>query len=76
MDRFSETHGRSITKTISWRVVATLVTLGVLYAYTGKFFISLTITLTAAALSTIAYYIHERTWNTIQWGRAKKKGLI
>ncbi len=56
-------------KIITWRIVATLVTLLVVYVFTRSAGDSLEITLTAALVSMIAYYIHERVWNIHNWGR-------
>jgi uncharacterized membrane protein len=64
-----ETKRRSIVKAVTWRAVATLLTLVVAYVFTGTIAESLGIALTAAILNIIAYYCHERTWNWIQWGR-------
>lgn len=64
-----ETKTRSITKTITWRIIATLITWAVAYWFTGSIAGSLALTLVAAALSMIAYYIHERVWNSVKWGK-------
>jgi len=66
---FQETKSRSIIKSIIWRVVATLLTWGVIYFFNGSVGDSLKITLWAAGLSMIVYYIHERIWNKIKWGK-------
>ncbi|MDP3792143.1 MAG: DUF2061 domain-containing protein [bacterium] len=66
-----ETSKRSLVKTIVWRVVATLVTLVVVYVFTGRISESLKITLTAAFISMVVYYIHERVWSKINWERNK-----
>lgn len=66
---FVETQGRSIAKTMVWRVIATVITGSVIYAFTGELLESSKITLAAAALSMLAYYIFERTWNKVGWGK-------
>lgn len=63
------TKQRSAIKAITWRVIGTLDT----------FILSLLITkepVTAGAIAsfevltkTILYYLHERGWNRVQWGR-------
>jgi len=53
---------RSATKTIVWRVLATVITGVVVYLYTGQLGESTKITLTAAVILTVAYYLHERFW--------------
>ncbi|MCX6702030.1 MAG: DUF2061 domain-containing protein [Candidatus Zambryskibacteria bacterium] len=69
MNNYSDTKTRSIVKTIIWRVIATLLTWGTIYFFTGKLSESFKMTIIAAAISMIAYYIHERIWNNIQWGK-------
>lgn len=66
-----ETKKRSIIKSISWRILATMLTLLVAYTFIGELSTAAGLTLTAAALNTILYYAHERSWNLIVWGRKK-----
>ncbi len=70
-----ETKTRSIAKTIIWRVFATLITWGTIYFYTGKLSESIEITLVAALVGMAAYYIHERVWNKIKWGKIEEAHL-
>lgn len=63
-----ETRFRSLIKTVTWRVLATLGTWLVVYLFTGQFWESLGASITAAIFSMIPYYIHERAWNRISWG--------
>ena len=67
-----ETKARSLVKTVVWRIIATLITWLTIYAYTGQFGESTKITLVAAFIAMIAYYIYERIWNLIRWGRTVK----
>lgn len=69
---FIESKSRSLIKTIIWRLIATILTGGVAYYFTGEIFEASKITLVAAALSMIAYYIFERIWNKINWGKLNK----
>ena len=69
MKTVNETKTRSLIKTVTWRVVATLVTLLVVYMFTKAIGSSIKITLTAAFVSMVAYYIHERVWNLHNWRR-------
>jgi len=45
------------------------VTLGVAYAMTGSVGKASGIAVFAGILSTFFYYLHERVWNVISWGR-------
>lgn len=67
--RGHELHSRSFTKAVTWRVVATLLSLCVIYFFTEQFIESVKITVIAGTLSTLAYYLHERAWNAIKWGK-------
>ncbi len=60
---------RSIVKTVVWRVLATLITFITVYTFTGEIGPATTITLTAAALLAVGYYLHERFWDKVEWGR-------
>ena len=64
-----DSHKRPFLKTMSWRVLATIITGIVVYLYTGKIGESSKITLTAAVILTIVYYLHERFWI---WMRSRK----
>lgn len=57
-----DTKSKSAIKTITWRVLVTLITGTVAFIYTGKIIESSAITLTAAVVSTLTYYLHERFW--------------
>lgn len=59
----NDSRKKSIYKTISWRIIAILLSLGCAYLFVGSIVLSLEIVVTANALSVVAYYIHERIWN-------------
>jgi uncharacterized membrane protein len=64
-----DTLKRTLTKTIIWRVIATLITLVVTYAFTGELQQATNITLVIAALLMMGYYFNERIWDKVEWGR-------
>ncbi|MDZ4243712.1 MAG: DUF2061 domain-containing protein [Candidatus Doudnabacteria bacterium] len=53
---------RPIIKTISWRILAMIITGAVVYTYTGKIKESGEISIVAALILTLVYYFHERFW--------------
>jgi len=63
---------RTIAKTISWRLIATLITGIAVYTITGSISISLTSAMWINMVKTIAYYFHERMWEKIKWGRIER----
>ena len=55
-------HIRPVIKTVSWRILAVIITGSVVYAYTGEIRKSGEISLVAGLILTFAYYLHERFW--------------
>ncbi|MFQ5681329.1 MAG: DUF2061 domain-containing protein [Candidatus Omnitrophota bacterium] len=66
-----ETHKRSIAKTVTWRVVAVVVTMIAVYVYSGDVRESVVVSLSANVIKMFLYYLHERVWNRLDFGRAK-----
>lgn len=63
-----ETQSRTIAKTISWRVFATLITSTIVWLVTGKAELGLSIAVFDCAIKLVTYYIHERVWNHVGFG--------
>jgi uncharacterized membrane protein len=66
---YQETPTRSILKAFSWRVVATLATIGIVFAFTGKLQLSLKVGIVEVLVKALIYYFHERAWNRIAAGK-------
>jgi uncharacterized membrane protein len=60
---------RSFVKTITYRLVIVILVYIVSYYVTHQSKEALAITGWNALLATIIYYIHERIWSRIHWGR-------
>ena len=65
----TETTARSIAKTVSWRITGSGATFAISYAILGDFAVSGTIALIQLTFNTVLYFVHERVWNWITWGR-------
>ena len=65
----SDTKLRSISKTISWRITGTLCTFIVSWLILGDLTVSGTIAIIQLTLNTVVFYIHERLWNFVKWGK-------
>lgn len=63
-----ETHKRSIMKSITFRIIATILTFLVVWIFTRDIFVSSGITIVENLLKMAAYYFHERAWNKSCWG--------
>ena len=61
---------RSLTKAISWRVLATLTTMIVVFWFTGELVLAASVGIIDAIIKILIYYGHERVWNAIKWGRS------
>jgi len=66
-----DTQRRSILKTISWRVVATLVTGVVAFIVTGRVDMAITVGLGDSLVKFFTYYLHERMWSKIRFGQVR-----
>jgi uncharacterized membrane protein len=66
-----ETPKRSLAKTISWRITGSTATFFIAYFMTGDFTVAGIIGITQMIFNTVLYYVHERIWNNIVWGRIK-----
>ena len=52
----------SLLKTISWRIIGTIVTIIIAYFFTGKIDVALGIGSFEAIAKMVFYYLHERAW--------------
>ena len=66
-----EAHKRTIAKTISWRVIATLTTMIIVFLFTRKIALSLGVGFFEVIAKITFYYFHERIWHKISWGTSK-----
>ena len=66
---FKESSTRSVVKALSWRFVATLTTTMLVFAFTGRFDLAITVGLLEALVKMVLYFAHERVWNKLGFGR-------
>lgn len=66
---FHESAKRSIVKSITFRILVMLGDGLIIYTITKKADLALSIILLSNLSSTIIYYVHERAWNKVKWGR-------
>lgn len=62
---------RTMVKTISWRALATITTISIVYLFTGELTLAAEIGLVEVVAKLALYYGHERLWNWIPWGRSR-----
>jgi adenylylsulfate kinase len=66
---FEESAWRSVYKAVSWRILATLTTTLLVYAFTRRTDIAVTIGLLEGVAKMGLYFGHERVWNRLNVGR-------
>jgi len=64
-----EARFRSIVKALTWRVIATSTTMALAYAVTGDLKVAGAIGMADLVIKLFFYYVHERAWGRIPWGR-------
>jgi uncharacterized membrane protein len=64
---------RSLMKAVSWRIIATLTTVLLVFAFTGNLVVSGGVGVTELLSKTLIYFLHERAWNLTNFGREQKR---
>lgn len=67
----SEAHTRTVVKAVSWRVIATLTTMTIVYTFTREFVLTLGIGFFEVTCKILFFYLHERLWQRIRWGKER-----
>lgn len=62
---------RSICKTISWRLTGSVSTFLITFLILGNLSIAGSIAIIQIIVNTILYYVHERIWNRVTFGRQR-----
>ena len=73
---YKETNTRSIVKTISWRILATLTTIALVYIFIGDVSVALSVGGIEVFLKMLIYFLHERGWDKIKFGRKEIKPMV
>jgi uncharacterized membrane protein len=69
-----DSNTRSLVKGVSWRTIGTIDTFLIAYLYFGDLSLAAPIAATEVLTKVLLYYLHERLWNAISWGRFGKNG--
>jgi uncharacterized membrane protein len=70
--RAREAHTRSIAKAISWRITGSIDTFVLSLLITGSFKLAGSIASVEVITKITLYYVHERAWACVPWGRARR----
>lgn len=64
-----ESKSRSLTKTVTWRVTGSGATFLIAFLISGTWQLAGTIAVIQLVANTALYYVHERLWARIKWGK-------
>ena len=66
----TELQKRTVVKTLTWRITASLTTFIIAWILTGDLLIGISIGSIEAIVKIFLYYFHERICNTISWAKS------
>ena len=66
-----ESNSRSIAKAISYRLLGSLSTALIVFVFSGNATVSIGVGAVDMVTKIALYYLHERLWNYISFGRQK-----
>jgi uncharacterized membrane protein len=68
----NDTPVRSLAKAVSWRVTGTIDTFLISWLITGQLLLASGIAFTEIMTKIALFWVHERIWNKVSWGRSDK----
>jgi len=67
---YYEHHKRSIVKTLGFHALIIVADAIVVFAITGKYTTTLSVIIATNIVSGVIYFLHERAWNRVHWGKS------
>jgi uncharacterized membrane protein len=67
---YLEHNKRSLVKALTFRSVILISDSIIIYLITHRLDITLSVIVFSNIASTVLYFVHERFWNRIQWGKS------
>jgi len=64
-----ETLRRTVVKTISYRISIVILDFVAIYLFTGQIKVAIGFMIVSNIYTTVGYFLHERIWDKIKWGR-------
>lgn len=64
-----ESRYRSVAKAISWRLIALVITMSIVYRITDKGLLALEVGVLDSLIKILVYYVHERGWGRFPLGQ-------
>ena len=73
---FYESNTRSIAKSVSWRVLGTLVTASLVLIFTGRLSLAAGVGALEIVSKMALFFLHERVWDRVRFGRHKVEPAV
>ena len=67
--KFYEKAMRSLGKVVTWRILVTITNFVGGWLASGSWTVGLGVVSFALVVNSILYWVHERLWNTTDWGK-------
>lgn len=68
-NQLAEKHKRSLFKSVTYRILIMSIEYSLAYVFTQDAKLSIKIVIFVSLYRTIIYYLHERIWSNIRWGK-------
>jgi len=65
------TRQRSFVKGMSWEFISFVITLAAVYLIYGNIIFSIKFSVILSVIKLFFFYIHERAWKKLKWGKIK-----
>lgn len=75
MKTFHEKVSRSVVKAITFRIIIVCADTITIYFFTRRVDLTVGLVIVSNFSSTILYFLHERIWNNIHWGKHAKSSV-
>lgn len=66
-----ETHSRSVAKAVSWRIFGMIQGALIVWLFTRDLTLAATVGVVETTVKMFTFYLHERAWNRIHFGRPR-----
>lgn len=73
---YRDTHLRSILKAVSWRISGTIATAAIVFAFTQKLALAVTVSVVEFASKIGLFFIHERIWDAVYIGKRAPEAKV
>jgi uncharacterized membrane protein len=73
---FLDGQPRTISKSITWRILITINNFMIPYLLTGSWKAAAAFLTIATVMNIAIYYFHERAWNQVAWGKSIKDPIL